>query len=391
RYADYALYESKNNKSDRLLYYAFYGETFPHMENKMQKLLKNDGLLVYYQPVMNNYTGEIVGVEALARLYDNGNIISPYNFLKMLNEKDLLYLSNEILAKSLKELSEIGEPAEKLWISINIDPKFISEEYLSCLKEILKSGCDPSKIVLEILETGDFLVRDKAIENIQSIKDLGIRVALDDVGSAYSSLMRLKELPVNEIKLDQFFVRTLEDNPRDLHFIESILELADEKKVDLVIEGVETEDILDALSVMSVKYLQGYAIAKPMPQDKLKDFLTNKPALQVKHPNSLLGLYAIKIVSYHNIKKLIQHDPHLLNYNNLISSKNCPIMNTLTSLNIDKNHILYDLHYRYDKAIAELGEELKNTGNADWGSLEKISETFEMEILKEYYRRKKSG
>ena len=388
RYADNALYESKKNKADRLQYYVFYGEAVPHMKNKMQKLLEEGNLLVYYQPIMNNSTREIVGIEALARLYDNGSIISPYNFLPMLNEKDLFYLSNEVLVKALKELSHIGEPAEKLWVSINIDPKFISEEYLLSLKNILQSGYDPSKIVLEILETGDFLSGGKAIEHIRAIKNLGIRVALDDVGSAYSSLMRLKELPVDEIKLDQFFVRTLEENPHDLHFVQSILELADEKRVDLVVEGVETDDILDALSVMTVQYLQGYAIAKPMPSDKLKDFLINKPLSHRKHPVSFLGLYAIKIVSYHNIKKLIRHDPYLIDYKNLISAKNCPIMDALLSLNVPKNHILYDLHYRYDKTIVELGETLKSSGNADWSLLKQISETFEQEILTEYYRRK---
>ena len=388
RYADNALYESKKNKVDRLQHYVFYGEAVPHMKNKMQKLLEEGNLLVYYQPIMDNSTREIVGIEALARLYDNGNIISPYNFLPMLNEKDLLHLSNEVLVKALKELSHIGEPAKRLWVSINIDPKFISEEYLLSLKNILQSGYDPSKIVLEILETGDFLSGGKAIEHIRAIKNLGIKVALDDVGSAYSSLMRLKELPVDEIKLDQFFVRTLEENPHDLHFVQSILELADEKNVDLVVEGVETDDILDALSVMTVQHLQGYAIAKPMPSDKLKDFLINKPLSHRKHPVSFLGLYAIKIVSYHNIKKLIRHDPYLIDYKNLISGKNCPIMDALLSLNVPKNHILYDLHYRYDKAIVELGETLKSSGNADWSLLRQISKTFEQEILTEYYRRK---
>ncbi|MHB1696766.1 MAG: bifunctional diguanylate cyclase/phosphodiesterase [bacterium] len=388
RYADHALYESKNNKADRLHYYAFYGEAVPHMQNKMQKLLIEGNLLVHYQPIMDNSTREIVGVEALARLYDNGNIISPYNFLPMLNEKDLLFLSNEVLKKSLKELSDIGKSAEKLWISVNIDPKFISEEYIFSLKNILESGCDPSKIVVEILETGDFLGRDNAIEHIKAMKSYGIKVALDDVGSAYSSLMRLKELPVDGIKLDQFFVRTLEENPQDLHFVESILQLADEKKVDLVVEGVETEDILDALSVMSVQHLQGYAIAKPMPSDKLKDFLINKPLSRRKRPLSFLGVYAIKIVSYHNIKQLIRQDPYLIDYKNIINSRNCPILDALLSLDVPKNHVLFDLHSRYDRAIAELGESLKLSGNADWSSLEQISEAFEQEILIEYYRRK---
>ena len=387
RYADQALYDSKNKKGDRLKYYAFYGETLPYSENNMQKLLKNGNLSVYYQPIMDNYSRDIVGVEALARLNDKGDIISPYNFLPMLNEKDLFYLCREMLAKSFIELSEIGEPAEKLFISINVDPKFISEEFISCLKNILETGCDSSKLVLEILETGDFLSKDNAIKYIHAIKDLGVKVALDDVGSAYSSLMRLKELPVDEIKLDQFFVRTLEDNPRDLHFVQSILELANDKKVNLIVEGVETDDILDALSVMDVDYLQGYAIAKPMPIDSLKNYLINKPLIHRKHPKSFLGLYAIKIVSYRNIKKIIRRDPYLIDYKNIKDQKNCPIIEALKSLNVPANHVLYDLHLKYDKAIVELGESLKLSGNCDWKTLDMISESFENEILAEYYKK----
>jgi diguanylate cyclase (GGDEF)-like protein/PAS domain S-box-containing protein len=388
RYADHALYESKNNKNDRLKYYAFYGESLQHMENKMQKLLRDGNLIVYYQPIMDNFTREVVGLEALARLNDNGTIISPYNFLPMLNEKDLLYLSNEMLQKAFKEISEIGKPAEKLWISVNIDPKFISEEYLSSLKKILESGCEPSKIVLEILETGDFLGRDNAIKSIKTMKSYGVKVALDDVGSAYSSLMRLKELPVDKIKLDQFFVRTLEENPHDIHFVQSILELAEQKKVNLVVEGVETEDILDALSVMDVHQLQGYAIAMPMPQDKLKDFLLHKPLDHRRHPMSFLGLYAIKIVSYGNLKRLIKQDPYAIDYENIVNSKKCPIKEALLYLNVPENNILFDLHSRYDEALAALGRSLKSSGNGDWGHLEWVSDVFEREIITEYYRRK---
>jgi hypothetical protein len=158
-----------------------------------------------------------------------------------------------------------------------------------------------------------------------------------------------------------------------------------------VVEGVETEDILDALSVMDIDYLQGYAIAKPMPPDKLKDFLIDKTFSRIKHPMSFLGLYAIKIVSYRDIKKIIRHDPYLIDYKNLAGGKNCPIMNAILSLNVPENNILYDLHYRYDKAIAELGEALKSSGNADWGPLERISEEFEREILFKYYKRRNSS
>ncbi|WP_226829022.1 EAL domain-containing protein, partial [Acidithiobacillus ferridurans] len=100
---------------------------------------------------------------------------------------------------------------------------------------------------------------------------------LDDVGSAYSSLLRLKDLPVDEIKLDQGFIRSLEQRPQDLHFVGAIQDLAAGMGVDLVVEGVETEDILDAIIVTGAQFLQGYAIAKPMPLSELQAFLQRPP------------------------------------------------------------------------------------------------------------------
>lgn len=391
RYADRALYESKSNKAERLNYYAFYGETVPHVRNKMQQLLYGGGLRVYYQPIVNNPSMEIAGVEALARLEDDGQIIAPYDFLPVLSENDLLHLSNEVLRKAVQELTEIGESAEKLWISVNVDPKFMSSEYLESLRSILEEHeIEPSRIVIEILETGDFLGRDKALGHIKAIKNYGIKVALDDVGSAYSSLMRLKELPVDKIKLDQFFIRNLEQNPEDLHFVQSILELAEDKKVKLVVEGVETEDILDAISVMGAHQIQGYAIAKPMPCDKLKDFLNSYKAALLKRPVSFLGLYAFKMISYGNVKRLIKQDPYLIDYKNLLESGNCPIKKALSRFGVPAEHPLITLHSDYDNALAKLGEKLKYFNDADWKSMEKINEDFGREILLEYYKRKKS-
>ncbi|EGQ63381.1 sensory box-containing diguanylate cyclase, putative, partial [Acidithiobacillus sp. GGI-221] len=109
-------------------------------------------------------------------------------------------------------------------------------------------------ITLEILEGDDFLEQQKALDHLLEIKALGVRLALDDVGSAYSSLLRIKDLPIDEIKLDQSFIRSLEQRPQDLHFVGTIQDLAAGMGVDLVVEGVETEDILDAIIVTGAQF-----------------------------------------------------------------------------------------------------------------------------------------
>ncbi len=116
---------------------------------------------------------------------------------------------------------------------------------------------------------------------------------MDDVGSAYSSLMRLRTLPVDAIKLDQAFVRELHRQPEDLVFVSSMMSMAHGLKKTLVVEGVETPDILDALRVLGVEMAQGYAIAKPMPVTALTSWLgAHKPETATSQPHSLLGAYA---------------------------------------------------------------------------------------------------
>ena len=154
-------------------------------------------------------------------------------------------------------------------------------------------SADAGRISIEILESGEFLNTDLACSQLAILRASGVRVALDDVGSAYSSLMRLRTLPVDAIKLDQAFVRELHRQPEDLVFVSSMMSMARGLKKSLVVEGVETPDILDALRVLGVELAQGYAIAKPMPVTVLTSWLSvHRPEVATSQPHSLLGVYA---------------------------------------------------------------------------------------------------
>lgn len=143
-----------------------------------------------------------------------------------------LDLTGKVLAQSLADLSLLDAHGWSLWVSVNLDPRSVSEGCVTCLEEMIaQSTVDPSRITLEILEGDNFLEQQKALDHLREIKALGVRLALDDVGSAYSSLLRLKDLPIDEIKLDQGFIRFLEQRPQDLHFVGAIQDLADRKSV----------------------------------------------------------------------------------------------------------------------------------------------------------------
>lgn len=392
RWSDQALYEIKAHKADRENCWALFGEeNFADQRNPAQVLLDNGALEVWYQPILDSRKGKIVGIEALARLRDeNGTIWPPARFLPQLHGEDFSDLNKQVLTQALEDLSILDAQGWPLWVSVNLDPRSLSGSCITCLREILgESTVDASRITLEILEGEDFLERQTALELLLEIKALGFRLALDDVGSAYSSLLRMKELPIDEIKLDQGFVRSLEQRPQDLHFLNAIQDLANGMQVDLVVEGVETEDILDAVTVMGSTLLQGYAIARPMPFAELQAFLKHSVFPHRHRPISLLGLYATRLAQHEALKKTIIRSPRAVDYLTLADATVCSLHGDIHRLGGDNANRLDHLHREYHRAIAVMDALLlASTSGADWSAVNQAVEAFEQAIVKTYFEEK---
>ncbi|MGK9452818.1 putative bifunctional diguanylate cyclase/phosphodiesterase [Acidithiobacillus caldus] len=384
RLADQALYESKTHKADRARSWTLYDEERKAPRTPAQRLLDTGALEVWYQPILDNRSRRIVGVEALARLRDeDGRLWSPAEFLPQLQEKDLFELSRQVLQRALIDLSALDALGLSLWVSVNIDPRSFSEDCVTCLREMIAQGTvDPSRITLEILEGSDFLEQQAALEHLLALKAQGVRLALDDVGSAYASLLRMKDLPIDEIKLDQGFVRTLEERPQDLYFVKSIRDLAEGMGINLVVEGVETDDILDAVTVLDVNLVQGYGVARPMPLMQLQAFLAHQPSVHRQHPTSLLGLYAAQLANHSALKKAVRQDPRLVDCEALADSSNCPIHDALHRLGLDDGGPLDKLHQEYHRAMAAMDAlQTSSSTSNDWSAVELAQKAFQTCIL----------
>ncbi|CDQ11545.1 Diguanylate cyclase/phosphodiesterase with PAS/PAC and GAF sensor(S) [Acidithiobacillus ferrivorans] len=388
RYADQALYNCKSHKTDRLHFWTLYGKPVSLRLNAVQKLLRNGELLVHYQPVLDTHSHQIVGVEALARLRDeDGRILYPGEFLPLITAEDTTDLSRMVLIRALADLAGLDVLGWSLWVSFNVAQESVDDRYVRCLAGVVEaSGIDSSRITLEILGGSDFLERNAALSILHDIKDLGIRLALDDVGSAYFSLLRLKVLPIDEIKLDQDFIRSLEERPQDLYFIASIRDLAFGMGVDLVVEGVETDDILDAISVMGIRLLQGYAIARPMPVAQLWEFLVQHPSYHRQHPTSLLGLYAKQVSDQGALKKVILDNPLLINSDELAEASRCAMDEHMRRLGLAENSLLFGLHWEVHRAIASL---LKAPVIGDWETVKQTQKAFEGGLLEAFQKTKR--
>ncbi len=379
RDADQALYESKRSKADRSAYWVLH-ETAAAMSRSplAQRLLANGRLHVLYQPVWDNQAMAVVGMEALARLRaDNGRMLAPREFLPQLRGADLCHLTQHMLVQALEDLKILDGPGRELWVSVNIDPQSLNKSCIRQIRQIiLQSGVNPARIMLEILEGSDFLERNAALELLQQLKALGVRLALDDVGSAYASLLRLKDLPVDEIKLDQGFVRMLAQRPEDLHFVLAVRDLAQGLGVDLVVEGVENEAVLDAMITLDIPLLQGRGIARPMPVARLQRWL-QKRYVQHPHPSTLLGVYAAQMANHSVLSKMVRQNPHLLDSMTLGNAQTCPIHGHLRRLGRAEGNALDQWHHAYHQAMGTLVEQLdRDSGRADWTVLEETETAF---------------
>lgn len=368
RQADQALYRLKSKKGLRSRNWAFYApndpdgiSVYPHLSMSsggtdshsiFENLLHSHGIRPFYQPIVDLSSGKVVGVEALARLVSSsGAIYFPGEFLGDLSFNDQKYLTFEMLSAVLHDLERLQDEGIEIWCSINVLPELlVSEFFMDELVELVSSKKElASKITFEILEGGNFLSMDDAWQRLITLKELGIDLAIDDIGSAYSSLLRVRDLPIDKIKLDQEFVRTLGRQPNGFHFLNAMSDLSKGLNVEFIAEGVETPEILDALSTMDVTFAQGYAISPPLPLEAfLKWHAIHSESLgdylDIVRPTTKLGLYAhhIRLTFFHQLRMFSgMRSPNLLE---------CPMTKNLARLNMLGTEV-HRAHERYHRAV----------------------------------------
>ena len=231
----------------------------------------------------------------MARLRADGRLLMPAQFLPTLDADGLLELFHAMLVGGVALLKELGPAGRDLYVAINVDASLLlHRDFVEIVSfTIACHDGSPERLMIEILEGEAIADVAAMVRAIRRLRALGFSVALDDVGSAYASLIHIKDLPVDVLKLDQDFSRRLDQRPEDLQFISSMLGLARGLDRRLVVEGVETADVLEALTILGVEYVQGYAVARPMDGSAVASWLEGAsfPPPDVD-PSSMLGVYA---------------------------------------------------------------------------------------------------
>lgn len=251
------------------------------MANEFKAALENQDLSMYYQPLIDLSTGDIVGFEGLMRwIHPEQGFISPGVFIPVAEKSGLIV---EATKWSVRECCEALHRIEKatnakapLAMSINFTSHdFASEGFVeNTLKAISDAKVDPSQIKIEITERILMENPDHARKTLDACKEAGAKIAIDDFGTGYSSLNYLYYFPIDILKIDQSFIRIMHDDTRCRELVRSIVGLGKNLQLSVVAEGIEAQEDAELLQDMGCDWAQGFYFAKPMPEDQVIHLLS---------------------------------------------------------------------------------------------------------------------
>jgi EAL domain-containing protein (putative c-di-GMP-specific phosphodiesterase class I) len=280
--ADIAMYYAKEHGKSR---YEFFTKIMndkvsekSDMEKDLRQAIKHNEFVVYYQPQINLFTGELDGMEALVRwLHPKKGLISPLKFIPLAEETGLIIeIGNMVLLEACKQnIKWQNDGYKPLRISVNLSVKqFEQEELIEIIDKILKeTGMSSKWLDLEITESIVMTNFNFSINMINNLRNMGIHISLDDFGTGYSSLNYLKMFPIDSLKIDKSFLDNLAVDSNEEIIARAIIELAHKMKFDVVAEGVEHSKQLKFLREHSCDKAQGFLFSKPITKDEFEELL----------------------------------------------------------------------------------------------------------------------
>jgi diguanylate cyclase (GGDEF)-like protein len=281
RRADIAMYHAKESRDGHCLYSldgdSTGGEDRLRTLEELREAVLTGGLVVHYQPKVDSRTRRVGGVEALVRWnHPTRGLLFPDAFLPLAEQSGLMRdLTVAVLAQSLDQVKAWREAGRDLAVAVNLSASsLVDVELPRRVSDILASrGLPASSLELEITE--DFLMgdRERAREILTQLRGLGIRVSVDDFGTGYSSLAYLRELPIDQLKLDRSFVLPMSEDPRAAAIVRSTIELAHSLGMTLVAEGVEDESTAAQLALSGCDESQGFYFSEALPAGQLERWL----------------------------------------------------------------------------------------------------------------------
>lgn len=245
-------------------------ETHVRMERALRAAIENEDFTLHYQPQIDR-AGHVVGAEALIRWSnDEGNPVSPADFIPLAEDTGLIVpIGRWVLVQAVQQLSRWQQQSATahLSIAVNVSARqFLHPQFVEQTAQIIAdSDIDPGGLKLELTESVFLRDPEEAIRRMLALREIGVALALDDFGTGYSSLSYLKSLPFDQLKIDQSFVADMLEDRSSLDIVRAIITMSESLGLEVIAEGVETQDQHRALESLGCPCYQGYLFGKPAP------------------------------------------------------------------------------------------------------------------------------
>ena len=280
RCADVAMYRAKSSGTGTVVYDADLDSHTPRrlaIMSELGKAIREDQLVLYFQPRMDLKTHKCVGCEALIRWqHPTLGLIEPEEFIPLAEMSDLIRpLSMWVLRTALHHVKRWNNAGHDLCVAVNVSARNLLDlSYPGYIKQLLSEyNIPPHQLDIEITESAIISDPDRSLRVVDKIHELGVSLAIDDFGTGYSSLSYLKRLPVQLLKIDKSFIQDLIHDEQDAAIVTSTIGLAHSFGLKVVAEGVEDHETLTELQKLGCEYAQGYYFKYPLPGRKFSEWL----------------------------------------------------------------------------------------------------------------------
>lgn len=274
RCADMAMYAAKRDGRNNFRIYSTGliddANGLLRLEVLLKQAVETNTLALFYQPILDTQSRELIGVEALIRIpAEDGLLLGPAEFIPVAETTGLMNRVGDWVIRQAclqhRNWRESGLPP--VMIAINVSPmQFRQPTFVSVLSEAIKEfGVEPAFLQIEVTESAIMDDVPDTVETLNRLQAMGIRIALDDFGTGYSSLSHLSNLPLNKLKIDQSFIRKMANNPSSRSITEAIIGLGRTLNLKVVGEGIESEEAMEFLRDHGCDQVQGFLFSRPLP------------------------------------------------------------------------------------------------------------------------------
>ncbi|HEU5443432.1 MAG TPA: bifunctional diguanylate cyclase/phosphodiesterase, partial [Steroidobacteraceae bacterium] len=254
------------------------------LENDLRRALAAREFEIHYQPQLSSRTGRILSVEVLLRWrHPQKGLIAPSSFIPLAEQTGLIVpLDALVLAQACRQARAwSSEPGLSVKVAVNLSAmQFRCPDPLDAIVSAVQAaGLDPRYLEIELTESALMIDPERSATALKMLRSMGISIAIDDFGTGYSSLSYLRRLPIDKLKIDRSFIRDLPTSPTDESIVRAIVSLAHSVGLQVVAEGVETEEQLECIRALHCDQWQGYYGCQPLPAAELAAWLAGDAAI----------------------------------------------------------------------------------------------------------------